>query len=369
MTESDRAWFRRHPLAALLGLNVGLFLALGLLAEVVLRIAIPYNPGYYVAVEGDSRELVYPYGTIYINSAGFADEEFDLEREDRVGYFGDSVTYGTGAGYGHRISEHLEAAYPAYEHMNFGGIDLSANARSLDNFVDIARRFELDKAIYLFNLNDILPAVAVSGQKKTTVGNVRTWVQRNLDWLRGQSYVYTWLRNLVKTLLVSRGTGWLGYPTYELFPSRHEAVVLETAQRINRFSERLADEGVELIVVLLPYEMQISEEAAEVYASKGVEWEPDFVEGATQRMVADRLDPSIPRYDALQAFVAPGREEGMRRSHRVGEYYVYDKGDKLDWNHPNRAGHRRISDHLIAQEILGPPIDRPLAHSDPSAEP
>jgi len=40
-------------------------------------------------------------------------------------------------------------------------------------------------------------------------------------------------------------------------------------------------------------------------------------------------------YDAREAF------SGLRL--KVGEAFVYDKGDKIDWNHPNRFGHARIA--------------------------
>jgi hypothetical protein len=355
MDNRQNSRFKRHPVAALLALNAGIFLFLVGLGEVALRIVIPFNPGYYVAVEGDSRELVYPYGTIYINSDGFADSEFDLTNPNRIGYFGDSVTYGTGAGYGYRVSEFLQEAYPTYEHMNFGGIDLSASRSSLKNFVDIADKFELDKAIYLFNLNDLLPEQAVAGTQKNTIGTIRTWVQQNLDWLRGQSYVYTYVRNLAKSALVASGTGWLGYPTYEHFPSQYENVVEDTAKRVNLFGEMLAAEGVDLIVVMLPYEMQISQEAADTYADLGIRWEPAFLEGSTQRMLAARLNPEIPLFDARLAYLGEKNPESARRKNHVGEFFVYNKGDKLDWNHPNRVGHRRIADYLVEKQILGKP--------------
>lgn len=69
----------------------------------------------------------------------------------------------------------------------------------------------------------------------------------------------------------------------------------------------------------------------------------------------DALDPAIPAFDAYHAFVDAADPEGSRARNAVGEYFVYDKGDKLDWNHPNRAGHRAIADYLVAHEILGAP--------------
>ena len=100
MSRGEGSWPRRHPFIALIGVNLMLFTACALLAEVFLRFWVPYNPGYYEAVRGNSREVEYPYGIIKINRDGFADEEFDLSRPLHVGYFGDSVTYGVGAGYG-----------------------------------------------------------------------------------------------------------------------------------------------------------------------------------------------------------------------------------------------------------------------------
>ncbi|MBW2233348.1 MAG: hypothetical protein JRH17_23445, partial [Deltaproteobacteria bacterium] len=77
---STRSWLRRHPTLALIGVNVAIFLSAMLIAEIALRLYIPYNPSYYVSVAGNSREVVYPYGVIKINSHGFADDEFDMSK-------------------------------------------------------------------------------------------------------------------------------------------------------------------------------------------------------------------------------------------------------------------------------------------------
>jgi phospholipase/lecithinase/hemolysin len=31
----------------------------------------------------------------------------------------------------------------------------------------------------------------------------------------------------------------------------------------------------------------------------------------------------------------------------VGEYFVFNKGDALDWVHPNRDGHRLVAEYLL----------------------
>ncbi len=40
------------------------------------------------------------------------------------------------------------------------------------------------------------------------------------------------------------------------------------------------------------------------------------------------------------------------RKHRVGEYFVYNRGGKYDWNHLNAAGHRVIARFLAEQDLL-----------------
>jgi lysophospholipase L1-like esterase len=345
-------WLEAHPRLGVVGLNAIVFALVFLAAEIALRLIVPYDPGFYTAVSVRNRELVHPYGVIKVNSEGFPDEEFDLSRPHKIGYFGDSVTYGVGAGYGYRISEVLEEAYPEYEHMNIGGIGLSISDDSVRWITRLANRFGMDKVIYLFNLNDIVTTASASGEQTPWNVRLQQLAIDSVDWLRGRSYVYTALRNRVKEALLARGVGFHGYRAYEFFPEEQAAVIRETAQRIDDFHRALAEHGVELIVVILPYEMQISRHAEETYGSKGIQWEEGFIEGATQRRVIEALDPGIPVFDAYFAFVDADDPETSRDRNGVGEYFVYNKGDKLDWNHPNRAGHRAIAEYLIREGIL-----------------
>ena len=45
-----------------------------------------------------------------------------MSKGRNIGYYGDSVTYGVGAGHGYRISDLLEREYPEMSHMNLGGV-------------------------------------------------------------------------------------------------------------------------------------------------------------------------------------------------------------------------------------------------------
>ena len=356
MTTTSGSWLQQHPVLALVAVNLVLFALLAGLAELSLRLFVQHNPGYYVSVSGTDRVVEYPYGTIRINSHGFPDDEIDPHKTRRVGYFGDSVTYGVGAGYGYRVSELLEREYTEYDHLNFGGIGLSVSDADIEYLATLASKFRLEKAIYLFNLNDILPDEVASGDVTTVVGRVRSSKMLDaFDWLRGRSYLYAWIRNKVRNFLAAQGTGFHGYPTYEFFPARHDDVIRQTAGRLNRFHDVLAENGTELIIVMLPYEMQISSEAEDLYAEHGIRWGSDFIAGATQRAMDRYLDESVRRYDALEAFSGRDGVGSSRTRHPVGKYFVYNKGDKLDWNHPTRDGHRAISEYLIGQRILADP--------------
>ncbi len=365
---STPSWLRRHPVLALVGINVAIFIAVILLVEIAMRLYLPYNPSYYMSVGGNSREVVYPYGIIKINSDGFPDDEFDMSKRHHVGYFGDSVTYGVGAGHGYRFSDLLAESYPEYAHMNFSGIGLSVSRATIERHVALAEKFDLDVALYFFNLNDIVPDAAVSKKRRRADPEVswgrwlfwRTFF--TVDRLRGKSYLYTWVRTLAKNYLEAQGIGFHGYLAYELHPQREHGILVETARRISLFRSELAKKGVEFILVLLPYEMQISQQAAETYADHGISWENGFIEGSTQRIIIDSLDPEVRYVDLLPAFIDVGHPEQSRADNGLGQYFVYDRGDKLDWNHPNRLGHRVIADYLGRVDFLR--RDRSLETAD-----
>jgi lysophospholipase L1-like esterase len=151
-------------------------------------------------------------------------------------------------------------------------------------------------------------------------------------------------------------------------PERNAASVEQLAARVNQLYVRLDEMGVELIVLLVPYEIQISDEAARTYAAHNVRWSEGFPAGSTQRMLRAGFDPGIRTLDLMDAFVDPEAPGRSRAEIGVGEFFVYDKGDKLDWNHPNRDGHRRIAEFLIERKIFGSPHESdapaPLGDSD-----
>jgi hypothetical protein len=352
---ASKRWFQRHPGLALLGVNVALLALLAGIAEIALRLWVPYNPGYYVVLREEPGAYHYPFGLLLRNSHSFPDDEFDLaSTKPRIGYFGDSVTRGVGAGHGHRIQDVLETLRPEFEHWTFEVAVNGIDAKTHPRIVEIAEKYRLGEVVYLLNLNDLLPTRrAGGGEKGSTVRSLRQRL-KFLDQLRGRSYLYSALRFRFAELMLSFGYGHTGWKAAELFPQQHADVVRETAERVTALADAIAAQGRLFRVVLLPYEMQISEEAARTYEEAGVAWEPGFLERSTQRALEDALPDRVATVDAYWAFVDPKDEAGSRRANGVGEYFVYNRGDKLDWNHPNRDGCRMIAEYLAR-------LDDPLA--------
>lgn len=331
--------FDRHPKLTLSVFLLLLLLFLAGVAEVALRFIVPYDIGYYTAVRKEGV-YVYPYGTITMNSDGYPDEEFNRNSsKKRIGYFGDSVIFGTGAGEGYRLSDLLQDRYSGYEHWTFGMI---SNGIQNDRLLTAVRIYDLDTVIYAFNLNDILPTVSPKAEMETgktpLLPRIREWVYRHPDrLLHGKSYLYTAARTGVKNALTRMGYGHTGFRAAELFPEANRSLIGEVAGRVNTLARELDAEGITFCILILPYEMQISKNAADTYHGLGIRWEEGFTDGSTQKILREYLEPPH-IYDGRQAF------DTVRDTAKTGEYFVYDKGDKIDFNHPNRAGHALLAE-------------------------
>lgn len=331
----------KHPKIVLtVFLFVFLFILAGL-SEIALRFFVPYDIGYYSAVQKQGK-YEYPYGTVYMNKDGYPDTEFDLaSTKKRIGYFGDSVTFGVGAGAEYRFSNLIEKKHPKFEHWTFGMI---ANGIQDDDLLDTAKRYKLNTVVYAFNLNDILPQIEntekETPKKKPLLFQIGNWVRNNLDGLRGRSYLYTSLRTSIKNLLTRLGYNHTGFKAVELFPNENLGLIKEVAHRINAMERSLKGENIKFCILLLPYEMQISKAAQETYKSLGITWEEGFEEGSTQKLLKKNLKTRY-LYDGLNAF------KGLKDTAQTGEYFVYNKGDKIDFNHPNRKGHALLAHKFI----------------------
>lgn len=346
-------WFERNPKKTIIIINIVILLLVATVLELFLRFYIPYNFSFYTySSDSSAKELRYPYGIIKFNRLGYPDDEFDLNSNlKRVGYVGDSVCYGVGAGYGYRISDILKRAYPNYTHMTFCGIANGMDEHGIRYTKDLVKKYRLNFVIYLLNLNDILPDKDELPTPKLTK-IIKSPLIKFMDKLRGKSYLYTYVRNNIKTYLMIKDYNYHGYFSYELYPHKSENVLEQTVKRINKIHGELKIQGVKLIVVLLPYEMQISKEAENKYKALNIKWENGFLDRGSQKLLIKYFDNDLTYYDAFYAFVPKNDIENYREVNKLGEYFVYNAGDKLDWNHPNRKGDLLIARFLIENRIL-----------------
>lgn len=352
MSNDKNNWFERHKVLSIMLINTTVLIGCFVLAEIVLRFYITYNPGYYTSIKTTSRELTYPWGKVPINNDGFPDEEFKLGIKRRIGYFGDSVNFGVGAGYGNRVSEVLERAYPQYDHWNFGRIGEALSSDAIKKNLALAKKYELSKIVYLFNLNDIMPDVADVNHEVPKIRKLQNFVGVYLDWLRGRSYTYNFIRTGIKNYLAVRGIEASGYEAAELFPTKNIDVIAQTVKRINEMNRVLEEVGVEFYLVVMPYEMQISDDAARTYSQLKFKWEDGFLEGRTQKLLMKDIDKNVKVFDAYYGFTDPDSPSELQKNAKVGEYFVYNRGDKMDWNHPTAKGNKAIADYLIQQNIF-----------------
>lgn len=337
---SQYSMTRRHNWGVIIGINViilGLLLGIG---EVIARNLVTYSLGYYGGM-GDRGPGVYqvPYGEIRVNAQGFPDAEFDLaSTKPRIGYVGDSVNFGTGAGYGNRVSEFVEAAYPQFEHWNVGaGVGTGIQHQIM---LSKAKDLQLDTMIYLLNMNDI-GQVGHSGESRdrTWVEVIKAIVSESLDYFRDKSYLYNWVRLTIKNALYRAGYDYAGRRAVELWPSEHAKEIETMCEFLNVAKSELQAMGSDLCVIVAPYEMQISRQAAQTYRDLGFDWEEGFEDGTTQ----SRLEACI----AFESFYNPLSLFDPEVA-EVGEFFVYNRADAIDWNHPTAAGHRKIADGFMA---------------------
>jgi len=327
-------FFSRHERLTLALVNlVFLLLILGV-GEITARMLTGYEIGYYTEAKvARDGYLHYPWGVVPVNSAGYLDEEFNLNStKPRVGWFGDSVAMGVGTGYPYRVSDIIRTQSPNLENWNFGKLGTDFYGPRVEAE---AAQFKLDTVVYIMNLNDIVPPAPPQSGGGYLVYHGLGFVKEYLDYFRDRSYFYNYIRTSIKNTVQRWGFEASGYYAYELWPEQSDDVFRSFADSVNTAARDLKAKGVQMCVLISPYEMQVSDDAARTYANLGFKWEDGFLEGSAQKRVMQYFDKDLPVYDGRNAF--PNHDA------KVGSLFVYNAGDKIDWNHPNRAGHAALA--------------------------
>ena len=323
--------------------------------EAGVRIFIDFKINYYAApllIKNNSVRS-HPYGDIPVNSDGFFDGEWEKTKsKERIGYFGDSVTYGVGAGYPYRISEYMDQFTPSHEHVNLsGGLGGDITSNSEEYYAELSNRFKIDKIIYLMNLNDIAPIASAgvtynetkkndhsANETENVIQKLKRLMQPVDRIFRGNSSLYTLVRFKLKTILTTKmGYEASGFRSIELRPKENSQLLKIGAKNLASISDKI-NEKVPFCIILLPYEMQISENAALTYKNLNIVFEDEFILFLTQKLFVEEFS----RLSKNKIFwIGTNFPQS-----NVGEYYVYNMGDKIDFNHPNDKGQK-----ILAAEI------------------
>ena len=94
---------------------------------------------------------------------------------------------------------------------------------------------------------------------------------------------------MIKSQFVKAGYDPSGYEAVELFPNKNEKNIIEASKKIDQWLDLTQNKGLKSCVVVLPYEMQISNDAKNYYRSINIKFEKDFSNFSTQKSIKNHL--------------------------------------------------------------------------------
>jgi hypothetical protein len=205
--------------------------------------------------------------------------------------------------------------------------------------------YQPDLVILAFNLNDILPAIVEKTQSTDTrrfiARSIIRW-RKSLDTaFRSNSHLYHLIRERSKILLRNFG---IVEPTmvplgaFDIESDYGKSAWRDTREAIQEIATHLENEGVRFLLAILPVEMQMSQEVAEIYRREySFKFADSLVNGKPQEVITNFAEQQkIAHLDLLTAF---------RRNQNEPKFFrIY--GGSIDWNHPNQRGHRIVAEEL-----------------------
>ena len=295
---------------------------------------------------------------VTINSRGWRDDEYSLEKPQsvtRVMVVGDSVAFGYGVKLEETFPKVLERGLNSrgpgrYEVISLGGAggNTYSQSRLIKENVAI---YDPDLVILAFNLNDILPKIF--GRKTARSSNVKRSilrsisrasldVRRTLDTrFRSRSHLYFLLRERMKVLLrqfrIASPT-MVPLAAFAMESDSGIAAWRDTSGALLEIADQSKRDKVKFLIAVLPVDMQLSPDIADIYRREyGFVFDDSLVNGIPQKIIADfARQHGIACIDLLPSFQKDPQEKKFFR--------IY--GGSIDWNHPNRLGHRIIGEQL-----------------------
>lgn len=291
---------------------------------------------------------------VTINSRGWRDDEHSLEKPPgvtRVMVVGDSVAFGYGVRLEKMFPKVLERGLNSrgpgrYEVISLGGAGGNTYSQRRIIKANVAI-YDPDLVILAFNLNDILPKIfgrenGHSAGGGRSISRTAMRLRRTLDReLQGRSHLYFLLRERMKVLVRKFG---IASPTmvplaaFDMESDSGMAAWWDTREALLEIAEQLRKDRVPFLLAILPVDMQLSPKIADLYRREyGFVFDDSLVHGRPQKMIADfARQQGIACIDLLPSFRKDPEEKKFFR--------IY--GGSIDWNHPNRLGHKIIAAEL-----------------------
>ena len=303
---------------------------------------------------------------VTINSRGWRDGEFSLKKPAgvrRIMVVGDSVVFGYGVELEDMFPKVLERGLNSrgtgrYEVIALGGAGGNTYSQSRIIKENVAI-YDPDLVILAFNLNDILPKIfGKNAARSSDVDRsfsrsiLRTSfdLRKTLDaGFRNRSHLYFLLRERMKVLLRQFGIASPTMAPLAAFAMESDSGIAawrDTSGALLEIVEELKKDQVRFLLAILPVDMQLSPEIADIYRREyGFVFDDSLVNGMPQMIIGDfARRHGIPCIDLLPSFRQDPQEKKFLR--------IY--GGSIDWNHPNRLGHRIIGVRLnYAFDSLG----------------
>jgi hypothetical protein len=295
---------------------------------------------------------------VTINSHGWRDDEYSLKKPEgvsRIMVVGDSVTFGYGVRLEEMFAKVLERGLNSqglgrFEVISMGGAGGNTYSQSRIIKENVAI-YDPDLVILVFNLNDILPKIFGKKTARSTDGDrsisrsiSRTSldVRRTLDTkFRSRSHLYFLVRERMKVWLRPFGIAspaMVPLAAFDMESNSGRAAWRDTSGALLEIAHQLDSDKVKFLLAVLPVDMQLSPEIADLYRRDyGFVFDDSLVNGLPQKIIADfARGHGIACVDLLPSFRKDPHEQTFFR--------IY--GGSIDWNHPNRLGHKIIGEQL-----------------------
>jgi lysophospholipase L1-like esterase len=276
----------------------------------------------------------------------------------RIAVLGDSITFGLGVELENsyhkllekelnRSSDEAKFEVPSF---NMGAAD---TVWAIDKYLKQVRNFHPDIVILGFCLNDILDYSQFELSSQQILDNTPLELRiigsflRLHYLLRRYSHLYFMVVERSKPFMYRHFLDirrknpdyWIPIETdTPEYKKRFES----TVQKLVEFSRIVAEDGARLIVVIFPYEIQLSDRHVDLYVNEyRLQIYSDAPKAEVQRQLIEALKANSIEYIDL---LAPYRT--FSKEHPDTPMFFSSIVGVVDWMHPNEKGHQVAADSI-----------------------